>query len=199
MEQDLNNLAQNSKKDKQKDNKTIIIGIAFIFGLLGIGFGVYGLLTNIKKDEQINKLQEQISQLQEKNNQLENASPQAINEKTRIKIISSSWSGSSKDYKPDETESYCEIELQKKCVIKTRQFSNSEGDEWEEEILSFKITNINTDSIGIHTFQVFSEGEGGINLRSDKQDFTIKLNESLRLTTPTTDYGDIFTITLSQD
>lgn len=193
MEQDSNITPPNIENNKQKGNKSIIIiSIAIIFGLLGISFGIFELVASLKKDEQISKLQEQISQLEKTN-------PQTINEKTKIKIVSSSWSGWSEDYEPDETESYCEIVLNKKCVVKTRQFSNSEGDKWEEEIFSFKITDVNTDNISIHTFQIFSDSESGINLQSDNQDFIIKLNESLTLTTPTMDEGNIFTITLSQE
>lgn len=193
MEQDSNNKTPDTKNNKQKSNYSIIITcIALVFGLLGIGFGIYELIANLKKDEQISKLQEQISQL-------ENASPQTINEKTRIKIISSSWSGWSEDYEPNETESYCEIELHKKCVVKTLQISDSKGNIREEEIFSFTITDINADSISIHTFQALSDSKNGIDLQSAKQDFTIKLNESLKLETLTMDAGDIFTITLSQE
>lgn len=193
MEQDSSKTTTNIESSKQKENKSIIIiCIALIFGFIGIGFGVYGLITGSKKDEQINKLQEQI-------NQLKNTTSQTTTEKAKIKIISSSWSGWSENHESDETESYCEIELHKKCIVKTRQISDSEGNEQKEEILSFEITAINTNSIDIHTLQVFSDNENGVDLQSNKQDFTIKLDEPLTLTTPTMDAGDIFTITLSQD
>ena len=68
----------------------------------------------------------------------------------------------------------------------------------EEEVLSFEITSIDEDSIGIHTFQVFSDKEEGIDLMSDKQDFTVTVDKPLKLTTPTMDEGDIFTLTLSR-
>ena len=192
MKQDSNNFTPNIENDKQKNNKSIIIGIAIVFGLLGIGFGLYELVVNCKKDEQINILRERI-------NQLENTNPQTINEKTKIKVISSNWSGWSEGYESDKDETFCEIKLHEKCVVKTRQLSNSEGDKWEEEVFSFEITNINTDSIGIHAFQVLSDSENGINLQTDKQDFVIETNTPLILKTPTMDGGDTFTVTLSQD
>lgn len=193
MEQDSNKATTIIKNGKQKESKSIIIiCIALFFGFLGICFGIYGLITNSKKDEQIIKLEEQI-------NQLKNTTSQTTTEKTKIKIISSSWSGWSENHQSDETESYCEIELHKKCIVKTRQISDLEGGNQKEEIFSFEITAINTNSIDIHTLQVFSDSKNGVDLQSNKQDFTIKLDEPLTLTTPTMDAGDIFTITLSQN
>lgn len=192
MEQNSNNTTTNTKYTKREKTLIIIIIITLICTFSGISFGVFELTESLKKDEQISKLQTEIDRLKNKNST-------KTSEKTRIKIISSSWSGWSEDYTPKETESYCEISLHEKCVVKTRQYSNAEGKEFEEEVLSFEIESINDDSVDIHTFQVFSDNEKGINLLSDKQDFTIKEGESLKLTTPTMDAGDTFTLTLSKD
>ena len=190
MEQSSNSQTAITKNEQKKNTSSIvIICIAILFGLLGIGFGVYGLIDSHAKSDQISKLQAEIDQLKSS----------ATNQK-KIKIISSSWSGWSEDYEPEETESYCEIKLHEKCTVKTRMHSTTDSEEWEEkDVLSFEVTSINEDSIDIHTFQAFSDNEEGIDLRSDKQDFTIKFDETLELITPTMDAGDIFTFSITQD
>lgn len=80
----------------------------------------------------------------------------------------------------------------------TRQFSDAEGNEREEEVFSFEITNIHDDSIDIHTFQPFSSNEKAINTNSKAQDFTIESESSLELNTPTLDAGEKFVLTLPQ-
>lgn len=117
----------------------------------------------------------------------------------RLRIKQSSWSGWSKDYKPKEIENNYEIENNKKYIIQTREFSFKKDGEWvkeEREIFSFEINEINTDSITIHSFQPFSDSENGVNLQSNKQDFTIKINEPLKLVTTTMDQGEICILTL---
>lgn len=190
MEQSSNSQTAIIKNEQKKNTSSIvIICIAILFGLLGIGFGVYGLIDSHAKSDQISKLQAEIDQLKSS----------ATNQK-KIKIISSSWSGWSEDYEPEETESYCEIKLHEKCTVKTRMHSTTDSEEREEkDVLSFEVTSINEDSIDIHTFQPFSDNEEGIDLRSDKQDFTIKFDETLELITPTMDAGDIFTFSITQD
>ena len=118
----------------------------------------------------------------------------------KLKILESSWSGWSKDYKPEEIEKEYDIKLNEKYVIKTRNFSCEKDNEWveeEREILSFNISEVNDDSIKINTYQVFSDNEDGtINLLTDKKEFIITTEKPLKLTTPTMDAGEIFILTL---
>lgn len=115
----------------------------------------------------------------------------------KIKVISSSWSGDSRNYTPKEEETLYEIQLNKKYTVLVREFSDTEGNKGKEEIFSFEITQIGDDHISIHCFQPFSaENEKGINLMGKTQDFTININKPIRLITLTIDYGDIFTLSL---
>lgn len=115
----------------------------------------------------------------------------------KIKVISSSWSGDSRNYTPKEEETLYEIQLNKKYTVLVREFSDTEGNKGKEEIFSFEITQIGDDYISIHCFQPFSaENEKGINLMGKTQDFTININKPIRLITLTMDYGDIFTLSL---
>ncbi len=189
--------------NKQKRYLAIIASVAVVIALAGVGFGIYGLVTNIQKNREISDLKVQIGQISiKKDKEISDLRAQIgrlENIGAKIKIVSSSWSGWSKDYVPKETESYCSLELNKKCVVKTRQYSHADGKQYEEDILSFEVVKINDDSVVIHTFQNFSDSKKGIDLRSEKRDFVIKNGESIKLTTPTMDYGDIFTLTLLRD
>lgn len=189
--------------NKQKRCLAIITSVAVVIALAGVGFGIYELIMGIQKDREISDLRLRIEQLasqrSEEVSELRARIEQLENVGAKIKIISSSWSGWSRDYVPEETESYCSLELNKKCVVKTRQYSHADGKQYEEDILSFEVVKINNDSVVIHTFQNFSDSEKGIDLRSKKRDFVIKNGESIELTTPTMDYGDIFTLTLLRD
>lgn len=118
----------------------------------------------------------------------------------KLIIKQSSWSGWSKDYKPTEIEKEYEINTNEKYVVKTATISyikDGKMVEEEKEILSFNISEVNDNSIKINTYQVFSDNEDGtINLRTDKNEFIITTEKSLKLTTPTMDYGEIFIFTL---
>ena len=118
----------------------------------------------------------------------------------KLIIKQSSWSGWSKDYKPNEVENEYEIKLNEKYVIKTTNITYKKGEELvdeEKEILSFNILEANDNSIRIKTNQVFSDNDdNSINLRTDKDEFIITTDKPLKLTTPTMDYGDIFIFTL---
>ena len=118
-------------------------------------------------------------------------------EMKHIKVMSWTWSGYNGGGTSEKEESFCDVELHKKCVVKTRKLSTLD-EEWEEEVLSFEVTSIESDSVKIHTFQAFSDNKTGINLYADKQDFVIKKNESIELTTPTMDAGDVFELSLSR-
>ena len=192
MEQDTTNNVPivNEANAKQGTSQKIAVVITSILAICGIGFGVYEYLENSNKANQIQDLKQQIKQLKD------SISAEAEATGSKIKIISSSWSGWSADYEPIETEAYCELKLNEKCVVKTTQISDAKGNEHEEEVFSFEITDITDDSVSIHAFQVFSDGEKGVDLNSDKQNFVIKNNESLKLTTPTMDVGNTFTLTL---
>lgn len=175
-------------QNREKRFKIISI-ITSIIAIVGISLSICEYIFNLNKTQQIQNLQDQINQLTLSNSK--------IGQNTKIKIVSSSWSGWSEDYTPTEEKTYCDIQLNKKCVVKTKSFSNVQGDEWKEEVLSFEITNITDDSVTIHTFQKFSDNETGISLLSDKQDFIIAIDKPIELTTPTMDEGDIFTLSLT--
>lgn len=121
----------------------------------------------------------------------------------KLNIKQSSWSGWDPEYKPVEIENQYDLELNHKYIIKTRTSYYSKDEkliEHESEIFSFEITEIGLDSIKINTFQVFSGHDGSIiNLRSKAHEFTVFIDKSLKLVTPTMDYGDIFILTLIND
>jgi hypothetical protein len=169
---------------KPKASKgAIIIGIiALLLALGGVGLGIYGMIDGNAKSNKISDLQKQVDDLEATISELKTAIAKTTSTGSRIKIISSSWSGWSADYKPEEKESFCKLNLGGAC-------STDDGE------LSFTITNIDDNSVTIHTSEAFSDKEDGINLLSDKQDFTIKKGESLKLETPTMDAG--FTYKLS--
>lgn len=118
----------------------------------------------------------------------------------KLKIKESSWSGWSKDYKPNTKEQVYDITLNEKYIIKTSKISYIRGGKIiKEEIedFSFEIIEINSDNIKIKTFQSFSDNDNGtINLLSDKKEFIIYYESVLELRTPTTDAGDIYYLTL---
>ena len=118
----------------------------------------------------------------------------------KLKVLESSWSGWSKDYKPEEIEKEYDIKLNEKYIIKTRKVSyikDNKSVEEEQEILSFNIIEINDSSIKIRTYQPFSDNDNGtINLYSDKKEFIVTSEKPLKLTTPTMDAGDIFILSL---
>ena len=117
----------------------------------------------------------------------------------KLKIIESSWSGWSND-KPEEIEREYDIKLNEKYVIKTEIISYKKENEWvkeEREVFSFNIVEINDSSIRIKTYQSFSDNDNGtINLHSDKKEFIVTSEKTLKLITPTMDAGDIFILSL---
>ena len=187
------NVSPTSNKQNGMGLKIAVV-VTSILAIVGIAFGVFGMMDSNNKAKQIVDLQSKISQLEQGD------SEEAEGDLTLL-VEESSWSGWSEDYEPEVKTHEIDIQLGKKYVVKTEKVSTYEdGIEKprEEEVLSFEITSIDEDSIGIHTFQVFSDKEEGIDLMSDKQDFTVTVDEPLKLTTPTMDEGDIFTLTLSR-
>ena len=182
--------ADNMERKSREIGLVITIIIISLVAFAGAGLSAYEFIDNSKKDEQIQSLQNKIKEL-------EKEVSVATSGKPRIRVVSSSWSGWSKDYKPVEKESFCEIKLYEKCVVTTRHYSDTSGREWDEEILSFEVRSVDDDKISIHTFQDFSYDGSG--LRNTKRDFVIEAGESLRLTTPTMDEGDIFTLSLTEE
>ena len=172
-----------TKDDKKQNGNGLKIGLIVmaILTVCGIGFGVYELLNNNSKAEQIKELQAKIAQLEETSptGEMLPAEPMGT---MMLSITESSWSGWDENYEPEEeTESY-RVELNKTYTI--------------GRSLSFEITEINENSITIHTSKVFSDSETGIDLSTDKQDFIIEMGESIELTTPTMDAGNIYTLEL---
>ncbi|MCR5224585.1 MAG: hypothetical protein K6C34_00720 [Alphaproteobacteria bacterium] len=182
--------ADNMERKSREIGLVITIIIISLVAFAGAGLSAYEFIDSSKKDEQIQSLQNKIKEL-------EKEVSVATNGKPRIRVVSSSWSGWSKDYKPVEKESFCEIKLYEKCVVTTRHYSDTSGMEWDEEILSFEVRSVDDDKISIHTFQDFSYDGSG--LGNTKRDFVIEAGESLRLTTPTMDEGDIFTLSLTEE
>ena len=180
----------NMERKSREIGLVITIIIISLVAFAGAGLSAYEFIDNSKKDEQIQSLQSKIKELEKK-------ASVATNGKPRIRVVSSRWSGWSKDYKPVEKESFCEIKLYEKCVVTTRHYSDTPDREWDEEILSFEVRSVDDDKISIHTFQDFSYNGSG--LGNTKRDFVIEAGESLRLTTPTMDEGDIFTLSLTEE
>ena len=115
----------------------------------------------------------------------------------KLKILESSWSGWSRDYKPKEIEKEYDIKLNEKYVIKkikTSHIENGEMVEEEREIFSFEIIEINESSIKIHTFQKFYSTQH--DYLDGPQIYDIEINNPVRLNTPTKDYGEIYTLSL---
>lgn len=103
----------------------------------------------------------------------------------KVVVESSSWSGWSEDYKPAKETNEYPVELNK-------EYSFEGGD------FSFKITKVKSDKITIKTNQPMSDNEKGVNLNAQETEFTIKLDKSVELTTPTMDAGYIYTISLKE-
>lgn len=118
----------------------------------------------------------------------------------KLIIKESCWSGRMSEHKPEVIEKEYDIKLNEKYIIKTTQVSYIKDDKYvteEREILSFDIIETNDDSIKIKTYQPFSNNENGtINLRSDKKEFIVNYEKTLKLNTPTMDFGYIFIFTL---
>lgn len=102
----------------------------------------------------------------------------------KLKIRESSWSGWSENYKPREVTNIYDIELNKKYVID------------KNEELVFTIEKINDDGIIIKTTEPFSDSKKGIDLFTNKTEFTVSFDEEIELTTPTMDFGCIFYLQL---
>lgn len=100
-----------------------------------------------------------------------------------IKESSRSWR--TPDYKPEETTNEYDIILNKEYSINNNN-------------LNFKITQINDKNIIIETSSPFSDYKQWINLMTDKTEFTIKLNRTTKLTTPTMDAWNIYYLTLKK-
>lgn len=100
----------------------------------------------------------------------------------KLQIKESSWSGWSEDYKPEEKTKEYEIELDKEYKINGGN-------------LTFTITEINKDNIVIKTTEPFMEDDKG-SLTTKDREFTIYFEKDKKLTTPTTDQGNIYYLTL---
>ena len=104
--------------------------------------------------------------------------------KFQLTVYARSWSSNDRMQAPEE-EFYYDIKLNEKYVVKKDSFE-----------LSFTVTEINENSIVIKTTEPFSDNETGINLLTDKKEFTIERGGTIKLTTPTMDAGGIFTLKL---
>lgn len=109
----------------------------------------------------------------------------ACNKKTdmKLRIKESSWSGWTEGYEPEERTDDYNVVLGKKYSINSGKFK-------------FKITKINRKYIEIKTETPFSDKNDTVYLNSKKTKFKVYLEKELKLTTPTTDAGDIYYITL---
>lgn len=95
------------------------------------------------------------------------------------------WASTDRMQAPEEEESF-DVKLNEKYVVNEGHLG-----------LTFTITKVNEDSIIIKTTEPFSDSETGINLRTDKTEFTIEKGNSITLTTPTMDAGEIYTLILN--
>jgi len=122
----------------------------------------------------------------------------------KLIIKESSWSGWTRDYKPKEVEKTYDIEMEKKYVIKTCKVGLTEN-ERIEEVFSFDVIEVKDDSITIRPYQNLNV----MNLitkafvhdgRSKENEYsiTIKLDETIKFSTPTYDAGDTFYLTLTE-
>lgn len=105
-----------------------------------------------------------------------------------IMVTCSSWSGWSEDYEPVEEIFLYPVE--KGTMVKPTN-KNIVGP------FEFRITAVSPNSITIRTNQCMSckkVEEAGINLNSKEDTFEIKKGEAIKLTTLTTDCGDIYII-----
>ena len=107
------------------------------------------------------------------------------NNRFKLEIKESSWSGWSENYKPEETTNDYDVFLD-------REYSIDSGG------LTFVIKEINKDNIVIETTEPFSDKEEGIDLFTKKTEFTIYLDKEIELTTPTMDAGDIYYLKLKK-
>lgn len=101
----------------------------------------------------------------------------------KLEITESSWSGWSEDYKPEEVTKTYEIEKDKEYKI-------------DNGGLIFTIKEINKDNIVIETKESYSDSKKGIDLRTEKKEFTISIDETTKLTTQTMDAGEIYYLKL---
>jgi hypothetical protein len=128
----------------------------------------------------------------------------------KLIIEKSSWSGWNKDYKPSiETEQFDNLEkiLHWETILKT-SITHQVGEiKYNGEItsiskagvefFSFTIMELGEDYIVIKTNRPMSEGnDGTISLRSNETTFRIEKGKKVKLTTPTTDAGDIYNFEL---
>ncbi len=104
--------------------------------------------------------------------------------KYTLTIKESSWSGWTENYTPEETTKEYSIVLGKHYTTTDKN-------------LSFTVKRVGLKSITIETTEPFSDTEKGIDLKSNKKTFTIKLNNEVKLTTPTMDAGYIYYLTLN--
>ena len=101
----------------------------------------------------------------------------------KLQIKESSWSGWSKDYKPEEVTNEYDIVLGKEYRIDSDNFI-------------FEIKKINSKSIIIKTKDAFSDTKNGIDLYTKKKEFKVFLDKEIELTTPTMDEGRIYYLKL---
>ena len=159
--------------------EAIIIAALAVFAIASMFFAILELIANNQKAERIAELEQQIKQL-------DNGG--VISDKTKIKVVRTSWSGWSPEYEPEEEVTYCNIRPAEKCVI----YAKNSG----VEIISFEITDVQDHSVTLHSSEPLSDSDNGINLRTDKQDFEVKTNKKLELETPTMDAGDTYVLSL---
>ena len=106
-------------------------------------------------------------------------------EGSNLRVKTSSWSGWSKDYKPEEQTHYYSVE-----VGDTITFYPPEGQ------LSFTVTSIDRSKIVIKTDSPMALDEGGhANLGDTHTKFEIPGGETIILVTPTLDFGYMYYIT----
>ena len=163
----------------------LLIFAIIIIIIMGVLIVIFINEKNIEEQKivdlqsQVDNLNNKISSLQtEKGNNSGIDNNSSNNSNFKLKIKESSWSGWKEDYKPKETTKEYDVVLEKEYNISRN--------------LKFVIKKINSDSIVIKTEESFSVSETGVNLNTDKKEFTVYLDKELELRTPTMDAGDIY-------
>jgi len=105
----------------------------------------------------------------------------------KLHIEESSWSGWTRDYKPNVKNYEYDIVLNKKYIVKTEKVKKLFFSK-DRESFSFVIEDIGEDYVIIKVNSSI--------LQYNSVQMEIKLNETIELTTPTMDCGEIYKISL---
>lgn len=127
--------------------------------------------------------------------------PETTGDIKTLYIVHDFWSGTRDENNYNKKIEKYDIEKGKNYKIDEHSVSgfklNEETNEYEEyeaveARIEFVITDVTSNSITIATTTPWSDSEGGIDLLTKKMNFTVSREKELKLTSPTTDGGDIY-------